>query len=104
MSIIQLIELSKADRIAIYKGAIESLKHDNDCSFGFCWHLSAVCRRLKGKYETAYYNGMEQNYPEIYAYKPKVTHTTTYWFPTDKRGITKRVNILKKVIAKLESL
>jgi hypothetical protein len=101
--VVGVVELTKEERIAVYKQALLTFQNDNDLLFGLCWHISKAYKRMKGVYDTAYYDGMEQNYPEIFKYMPKVTFNSDYWFPCNDKGMTKRMNILKKVIAKLES-
>jgi len=99
------MELTKKDKIAIYKKALEGFKYDNSLLFGLCWHISLACEKLQHVIETAYYEGMELNYPEINKFKPKDFDESeeAYWFPCDKKGMAKRMGILEKVIKKLEA-
>jgi hypothetical protein len=107
-----MIRNTKKLRIKIYKNAINL--YDNFTAIGFCSIL------LRSAYSVlysstdvsmiynnnvpinfrTYYGNIIENYPELAKYEPKVYNN--YWFPTDSKGIAKRIRILKKIIKEME--
>lgn len=75
-------------------------------SSGFCWILRHTATQLFGQNKPLEYYRVK-DYPEIAEYKPNESdmfyhNNGWYWFPRNKQGQQKRLNIIREIIEKLK--
>lgn len=98
--------LSKEIRNKIYIGALKILKdqlksrYNSVCS-GLCALISSSASSVLADKSMNYarinaYDNMNKVYPEIASFRPK--NAPIYWFPRDRSGSAKRLDILNRAI------
>lgn len=94
--------IRKSKRLAVYTGLLEHFRADTKylTTSGFCSALASLDYRCHtGSIDTDI-----ENYPELYAYKPKNRSKTGFWWTVRKPyGRRKRINILKTIISEMTS-
>jgi len=101
--------MENTEKLKVYKDALDFLLDEGEeknYMLGLCYFITTAAKLVfcNNTYR-AYYDGMELNYPEVFAHKPKrITDTEDYWFSCSKYGYNKRKAILRKAITELELL
>ena len=96
-------ELSKSPtlRLEFYKKLLDVVCKDPSTKFGYCYY---ICEKLLHRTHYEFY--IMEHLPELAAYKTPYEERYTgypfHWFPCTKAGWQKRINILVKIINKME--
>lgn len=91
--------LTKLEKLRAYKSMRKIIKDDR--SFGFC---CAYCIFIGKNFSLVRFWNYEKHLPELMKYKPKEQDTNSlsvFWFPPNKEGKQKRIEILTTIIKKL---
>lgn len=83
---------TKEQRHEIYKKALDFL-----IEYGYFGYMCNAIHLVSGKYPSDM-----SVYPEILKGKPTVGKYASYWFPFNKQGHEKRIEILKQAIKETE--
>ena len=98
-------ELTLEERLSFYKELLRLVCRDPNVSAGYCYYMSHKMKfwyRRHSTIDCIYAYQFKQYFPELYAYKP-VNLIREYWFPCTAEGWQHRINILVKIIHKLEN-
>lgn len=101
-------KLTLEERLSFYKELLRVVCKDPDVSHGYCYYMVFKMKLWYRRHPTINYiyahtpYQFKQYFPELYAYKP-VNLIREYWFPCTAEGWQHRINILVKIIHKLEN-
>lgn len=98
--------MTKKQRLSFYKELLRIVCEDPSVDVGFCSYITNGMDEwynlTKVKWIYAYDDAVfAKRLPELWSYNPFL-EKPSYWFPKDKKGWQKRIDILVEIIEKLE--
>lgn len=101
--------ITKKIKLDIYEKALIEFKNrliNENYSLGFCYILHSVCYKNYKEYNINAYNDLKdlpfKVFKELSDFVPKYKDTVSSWYPRDRKGYIKRINILKIIIRELK--
>lgn len=101
--------ITKKIKLDIYEKALIEFKNrliNENYSLGFCYILHSVCYKDYKEYNINAYNDLKglpfKVFKELSDFVPKYKDTVSSWYPRNRKGYIKRINILKIIIRELK--
>src|SRR5574343_532062 len=101
--------ITKKIKLDIYEKALIEFKNrliNENYSLGFCYILHSVCHKDYKEYNINAYNDLKdlpfKVFKELSDFVPKYKDTVSSWYPRNRKGYIKRINILKIIIRELK--
>ena len=101
--------ITKKIKLDIYEKALIEFKdrlNDKIYSVGFCYILHTICRKDYEKYNISVYDDLKdlpfKVFKELSDFVPKTKDLAASWYPRNRKGYVKRINILKIIIRDLK--
>lgn len=101
--------ITKKIKLDIYEKALIEFKNrlnDKDYNLGFCYILHSICYKDYKEYNISAYDDLKdlpfKVFKELSDFVPKYKDSVSSWYPRDRKGYIKRINILKIIIRELK--
>ena len=101
--------ITKKIKLDIYEKAIIEFKYrinTKSYNVGFCYILHNICRKDYAEYNINAYDDLKdlpfKVFKELSDFVPKHKYTVSNWYPRNRKGYVKRINILKIIIRELK--